>query len=97
MGAKPGPLQPLGVLPCPSHSPSHPTWLWGAHQAPALLVPVLTWEGTQAPLRQDAPQGSENEAEPCTYHHLAGYVPDVPILAWLALSWLPHTADAPLL
>lgn len=60
-------------------------------------MPMLTWEGTHLPLHQDAPQGSEDEAEPWTYHHLAGYVPDVPIPTWLTLPWIPRTADTPLL
>lgn len=66
-------------------------------EPPALLVASTDPGRHTSPLCQDAPQGSEDEAEPCTYHHLAGYVPDIPIPAWLALPWLPYTADAPLL
>lgn len=61
-----------------------------------LLVAELAWEGSHSPC-QDAPQGAGNKAESCTHHHLAGYVPDIPILARLAVPWLPCTADAALL
>lgn len=88
------------LLGCPQgDSPIHhiPTQRMGAHRAHSTAGGRADLGKLTFPLCQDVPQGSEDEAEPCTHHHLAGYVPDIPILAWLALPWLPCTADAALL
>lgn len=93
----------IPVLCCPRGDspsitqPQPPTQLWGAHRAHSPAGGRADLGRHTFPLSQDAPGGSEDEGESCTHHHLAGYVPDISILAWLALPGLPCTADAALL
>lgn len=91
---------PILVLDCPQgDSPIHHTapQLWGAHRTHSTAGGRADLGKLTLPLCQDAAQVSEDEAESCTHHHLAGYIPDIPILAWLAILWLLYTANAALL